>query len=180
MIAGDKPQPANFIARAMPKRVGAQFCAQCFHHAVMRNFAQRKNRAQLFHRRNLSAEKRAASVDLCWQRLVLRRHTTHRIGDGAIHQTQSIIGALVVSALGQSMFQQGRVEKIARIIAGKWAARAVGPMQPRRKANDQQRRIGFAEHRHRRVEIIGQGARIGGAKIGQPRAKRAIVRRFAW
>ena len=81
-----------------------------------------------------------AGVDFRRQRLVLRRHAAHGIADPAIDQRQPVVGPRLVDAVGKAVFEQRRVEQVAGVVAGEGPPGAVGALQARREADDQQPR----------------------------------------
>ena len=123
----------------------------------------------------VAAEKLPAGVDLDRQRLVLRRHAMHRIGDPAVDQLQAVVGTRLIFALGEAVFEQRGVEQVAGIIAGEGTAGAVGALHPRRKADDQQARLDVAERRNRRIvpQWLARAVRL--AKGDQARTERTVT-----
>ena len=105
-------------------------------------------------------QKGTAGSNLFRGRLVLRRNAPHGVGDRAIAQRETVVNPLIVHAVGETEFGQGRVQKIAGIVARERAARAVGAAQPRRQPDDQQAGLGIAERGDRRVRPVRCSARL--------------------
>ena len=143
----------------------------------MSEAAERQDRPQLRHRRDLGRQKGPAGGDLAGFGLVLRRHAAHRIGDPRPSERQAVIGAGAVISLGQAEFTQGRVQQFAGMIAGKRPPGAVGAFETGRQADDQQLGPAVAKGRNRRVEPLRAGRALRLAKGGQTRTERAVARR---
>ena len=77
--------------RTVPERRGGGAQPERLQRRIMRDAAERDDRAQLRHLRDRRDQELPAGVDLDRQRLVLRRHATHRIDDPAIDQLQAIV-----------------------------------------------------------------------------------------
>ena len=121
---------------------------------VMGDPAERHDRAKLRHGRDGRRQELPAGVDLGRQRLVLRRHAAHRVADPAIDQLQSVVGTRLIDAFGKAVFEQGRIEQVAGVVAGERPSGAVGALHARREPDDQQLRVGIAERSHRRIEPV--------------------------
>ena len=139
---------------------------------------KRHDRAKLRHGRNRLHQELPAGVDLGRQRLVLRRHTAHRVADPAIDQLQSIVGAGLIDAFGKAVIEQGRVQQVAGVVAGERASGAVGALHAGREPDDQELCFGIAERIDRRVVPIRLFRARLSAKFGEPRAERAIAAGF--
>lgn len=120
----------------------------------MSDGAQRQHDAQARHGGHLLGEKFSASLDLRAEGLVAGRYATHRIGDAAVDEGETIVQFAFVCAPAEAMAVQGAVEQIAGEIPGEGPARAIGAFEPRCEANDQESRAGGAEARYRRVEEV--------------------------
>ena len=139
VIAREQRHVADSCAAAMLERRAPTSSPQRRHHAVMRDAAEREDRAQVLHLGDGRLEKIAAGVDLGRRRLVLRRHAAHRVGDAAIDQRQAVVGPRLVVAAREAEFAERLVEQVAGIVAGEGPAGAVGALQAGREADDQQR-----------------------------------------
>ncbi|GCC47971.1 hypothetical protein chiPu_0031916, partial [Chiloscyllium punctatum] len=129
----------------------------------------------LRHRSDGGAEELPAGVDLGRQRLVLRRHTAHRVADPAVDQRQAIVRPRLIDAAGEAIFEQGRIEQVPGVVAGEGTAGPVGALHTGRKADDQQPRVRIAERLHRGVEPV-RVARAGFcAEVGQPWTELAVA-----
>ena len=132
-------------------------------------------RAQFRHFGDRGFEEIAAGCDLRRRRLVFRRHAAHGIGDPAIDQFKSVVGARRILAARKPVMPKRLVQQIAGLIAGERPAGAVGALQPRRETDDQQPRVERTEGGHRRVE---PGRLFGApfvAKRDQPRTARTVA-----
>ena len=118
---------------------------------------ERDNGTQLLHLADRSFEEIAAGRYLFRRRLILRRHTAHRIGDSAVDQFESVIGAGSVVAAREAEFSQRRVKEIAGIIAGERPPGAVRALEAWREADDQEARAARTERGDRRIEPCGLG-----------------------
>src|SRR3546814_6621790 len=78
-----------------------------------------------------------------------------RIGDATSHQLQAVVRIGLELAPGKAVADQRAVEQVAGIIAGKRPAGAVGTLQARREADDQQRgKLGRASCRERVCQYV--------------------------
>ena len=82
-------------------------------------------------------EKASTGLDLRAGGFVLGRYAAHRICYHAIFKRQPVIGAHIILTGGEAKLRQGGVKQITGIIAGKRAAGAIGPFQPRRQSDNQ-------------------------------------------
>ena len=149
MIAVVKLQGAGLMHGTVHKRRRSSAQAQRLQCRIVRDPSQRYDGAQIGHGLDLSDQIRPAGVDLRRQRLVLRRHAVHRVADPAIDQGQPVIGTSQIDAFGKTIFEQGRIEQVAGIIAGEGTPGAVGALHARREADDHQPRFRIAEGGHR-------------------------------
>jgi hypothetical protein len=96
------------------------------HHCLVRDPAERDDRAKLRHFRDGFAEEITAGGDFfrCW--LVLGRHAANGVGDAAIDQGKAVIGPRLIGALCKTKVRQRLVEKIAGIISRKGPPGAIG------------------------------------------------------
>ena len=78
----------------------------------------------------------------------------------------SSIRATIVAA-GKSVFEQGRIEQVAGIVAGERPPGAVGALQSGRETDDQQRGIGGAERGNRRIEPVRLARAVFGAELAR-------------
>ncbi len=109
MIAVIKAQPAGFVNCAMPKgsRYGAK--SQRLDSRFVGNPSERYDGAKPWHAFDGRQKKRPAVGDFRRKRLVLRRHATDRVDDAAIDQRQAVVGAGLIDAFGETIFDQGGV-----------------------------------------------------------------------
>ena len=161
--------------RAVRKRRCGAAKAQRLQRRIMRDPAERHDRAQPRHGLDRRRQKWPAGVDLRRQRLVLRRHAVHRIADPAIDQRQPVVGPRLIDAVGKAVFEQRRVQQVAGVIAGEGPAGAVGALHARREPDDQQPPVGIAERRHRGIEPVRLARARRLAEADEPRAERAIA-----
>jgi hypothetical protein len=155
MIAVDKCDPSGLRKRAIcgslagsQRMFGAMgegkrpwLKAEGAKDGVVGNPTKRDDHVKLWQSRNRCHKKSPAAIDFRWQRLVLRRHAAHGIGDQAGSEAQAIAGRSPISASGKAKFEQRLIEKLAREIAGKGTTGAIRASQAGRKANDQETRI---------------------------------------
>ena len=87
--------------------------------------AKRKNRPDPIRRGQFAGEKAATSRDLGGLRLVLRRDTTHGIGDACPVEHETVIRPGIVDTSSKPEFPQGVVEQRARVITGERSPGAV-------------------------------------------------------
>lgn len=147
---------------------------------VVRDPAEAQDRLDLRHGLDPRRMKFATSADFRRRRLVFRGDAADGIGDHRILEPQAVAGIGGINTLGESEFQQGRVEQVARVIAGEGTTRPVGALQARRKADDQQARIRVAKGRDRRIEPVRAARSAIGSKRRKPRTAAAIAGRFNW
>ncbi len=69
-----------------------------------------------------------AGLDLGRGWLVLWRHAAHSIDDAAVLEDEAIIRAALIVTRRQIGLQQGLIQEIAGIIAGKGAAGSIGAL----------------------------------------------------
>jgi hypothetical protein len=103
----------------------------------MGDLAQRQDHFDVGQCLQFRFQELAAGLDFRRFRLVLRRHATHRIGDTAIDQFQTVVDALVIGALRQPVLEQGGVKQVAGPVAREGTTRPVGALQSGRQAGDQ-------------------------------------------
>ena len=175
MIAVVKFHVAGLVDRAVRERRRGAAQAERLQRRFVRNAAERHDRAQPWHRSQCRDEEWPAGVDLRRQRLVLRRHAVHRVADPAIDQRQPVVGPGLIDALGEAVFEQRGIEQVAGEIAGEGTPGAVGALQPRREADDQEPAVGIAERRHRRIEPVRFTRARCLAEAGEPRTERTIA-----
>ena len=104
----------------------------------------------------------------------------------AIDKLEPVIGAFRYVPRASPCLRQRAVEQIARIIAGKGPAGAVGAVQSRRQPHDQQPRVQRPEARDGRVEDNPDrprgsraGTRAAAGTAGNPRRRNVGCRQFA-
>jgi hypothetical protein len=73
-------------------------------------------------------EEHAAGIDFNGQGLVLGRHAVDRIADPAVDQLQSVVWPGLVGAFRKPVFEQGRIEQVAGVIAGERPSSAIGAL----------------------------------------------------
>ena len=108
-------------------------------------------------------------------RLVLRRNAANRIEDHAVNELEPVVPPAVIDARGEAELDERAIKKLACVVARKGAPRPVGPAQTRRKTDDGDACIGFAEGRNRRVPPVREGNPVRGPEGREPRTIRAIV-----
>jgi hypothetical protein len=140
----------------------------------MGDAAERQHRRRRGRRLKLSGEERPAAVDLGAERPVLRRHATHRIGDPAVDQLETVAWIGAVAAAREAEAQQVVVEDQAGVVARERPPGAVGAAQTRSEADDQQTRRRRAERGDRRVVPIREQGTVSGAKRREARTERAV------
>jgi len=96
----------------------------------MGDAAQCDNRAQIVHFGDCGFQIIAAGRDLLRGGFVIRRNAAHGIGDPAIEQLESVVGAGGVTTVRKAEFSQSRVKEVAGIVASEWPPGAVGAAQP--------------------------------------------------
>ena len=142
--------------------------AQRRQRAVVRDAPQRDHRRHIGQRRDARPQEAAAGGDLRRRRLVLRRHAAHRIGDDAVDELQAVVGARLVAPAGEAELQQRCVEEIAGVVAGERSPGAIGAVEARREADDQQPAGFVAERGDRAVDT--SRAPCGGCRRERQRA----------
>src|SRR5215467_2617934 len=105
-----------------------QFSAKRAHGALVRNAAEDNNGAQFLHLVDSGCQKIPAGSYFARGRLVFRRYATHRIGDAAVDQFQSIIRMRGVFAARKAELMERFVKQDAGIVAGEWTAGPVGAL----------------------------------------------------
>ncbi len=158
----------------MRKRKRGKPLAKRTHNGLMRDTAERNDRAKLREGRNGRREKRAAAANFSWRRLVLWRHAAHRIGNRARDKPQTIVAARLIIACGEAEIDQRCIEKIASEIAGKGPPGPIGAAQARRETDHEQTCIEISEIRNRRVMPIRLRHPDGIAEGREARAKRTV------
>jgi hypothetical protein len=123
-----KFEAPGLVDRAV--REGYSRAAQLQHlgDGLMGDATERDDDAKVWQAVDRGREELPAIVDLQGQRLVLRRHAAHRIADQAIDQPQAVIGARLVAAPRETVFEQRRVEQVAGIVAGERPPGPVGAL----------------------------------------------------
>jgi len=76
---------------------------------------------------------------------------------------------------GKAIFQQGGIEQVTGVVAGKGAPGAIGPLHPRGEAHDQQLSSGIPERRHWRIEPVRFTRADLRAKIGKAAGRGAVA-----
>src|SRR5262249_24248302 len=145
----------------------------------MRDPAKRDDGAQFFHLGDRGREEIATCFYFLWRRFVFRRYAANRIGDAGIHQLKSVGGMRAILTTRKAEFSEGLVKQNPGIIAGKGPARAIGTLQSRREAYDQQPRAERPEGGHRCIEPGRLLVAPRRAKGSEPRAARAISPRLS-
>jgi hypothetical protein len=87
--------------------------------------AKRKDSPDPMRRGQFGGEKAAASRDLGRLRLILRRNTTHGIGDACPVEHETIIGPGIVDTSSKPEFPQRIVEERTRVITSERSPGAV-------------------------------------------------------
>ena len=83
--------PPISVVRAMLERIGGDAAAERPHRRLVRDGAERQHGAQLRKARDRRHQELPAGGDLGADRLVLRRHAAHRIGDRRADQLQPVV-----------------------------------------------------------------------------------------
>mgnify|MGYP003296038891 CR=1 FL=1 len=96
-------------------------------------------------------QERPASCLFHRQGLVLRREALHGVEDDRPFQLEPIAPVLRVNSSTQTVFIEGRVEQLARIIPGERPPRPVRSVLARRQPDDRQPGARIAERRHRGI-----------------------------
>ncbi len=108
----------------------------------MRDAAERDDRGKAWRCRDGAFEKWQAGLDLGRCRLVFRGHATHRIGDLAIDELETVIGIAGIGPAGETEREQRCIEKVAGEIAGEGPPGAIGALEAGRQPDDQKPAFG--------------------------------------
>ena len=105
MVAvGQQPALRQRMQAAMRKREETTAQTKRGDHGRVGDGAKRKDRTEPLRVRHLDIEKAAASRNLDRLRLVLRRDTTHRIGDARSAKHEAVIGTGIVDTFRKPEF----------------------------------------------------------------------------
>lgn len=142
MVAIDQyPSIRNTVNRTMLEPQFGQFPPEKLHCRAMGHLPQSKKNPGIRPTGNICLQKFPASSDFVGCRLVLRRHTAHRIDDHHAFQLQAIIRTGTISAFRQTKLVQYPIKKLTSTIPGKRSARTIGSLQSGRQANNHKTRI---------------------------------------
>src|SRR5262249_36371650 len=147
-------------------------------HAMVGDGTERKDDFQFAERSDARRQEGAAELDLFWGWLVFRRRTADSVGDHGADKRETVIRIGAILALRKTEFLERAIKQFAGVIAGKRTPGAIGAHASRRQSHDQQTSIGIAERWGRAIEPVRMRARVLGAVADEPRAKRAMLRRF--
>lgn len=109
----------------------------------------------------LHLEISVATFDFPGLGFVRRGQALDGVGDPAMGERQPVIHRNRFAVAGQAKFVQGLVQQNAGVIAREWPAGAVGAVQSRREADDQQPGCRITERRDWPGMIIGMGSAHG-------------------
>ena len=112
--------------------------------------------------------------------LVRRRKAFNGIEDDRALEPEAIVRIAAKFTSREPKLQQRRVKQLPREISGEWPSRPVGPMLPGREANDGEPGVRIAECRNRRIPPVGMFTPQLLPQAHQPRAQRAVARRFGF
>jgi hypothetical protein len=140
--------PAQVMFSSVRKAMGTRGQIARAKHRSMCDGAQREDNAHLGALRKFRTQELIACLDFRGQRFVRRGHALHRVRDAGVQEPEAVVRGRRNWAAGEAKFVQCPVEQDPRMIAGKWPARAIGAMQPRRESDDKQTGIGVAEGRY--------------------------------
>lgn len=139
------------------KRLQAQRSKGC----LVRDHSQRNQHRLWRQSFQFSSQKSIATANLARQRLILRRHAFHAVGDAAIGQRQIVVFGYGLGFAGESETMQRLIQNNSRVIAGERPARGIRAMKAGRQTHDKQARAGVAKRRDRSVVIIGEDFAFG-------------------
>lgn len=126
MIAvSQQPTLGQRMQSTVPEGEESAAQTECGDYGGVGDGAKRQDRSDPIRRGQFAGEKAAASRDLGRLRLILRRNTTHGIGDACPMEHETIIRPGIVDTSSKPEFSQGIVEQRARVIAGEWSPGAV-------------------------------------------------------
>lgn len=128
---------------------------------TMCDFAKRHDDRDFRQRSKRRLEVIAAVCNFLGQRSVAWWQAFDRIEDDCSKESHVIIGFALVGAAREFELEQGRIEHLARIIAGERAASSIGSAPPGSETQNCQPRVRIAECRHRRVPPV----RVLGAEL---------------
>src|SRR5262245_51158734 len=143
-------------------------------HAAVRNLPQRKNRLQVRHLGDFGDEELAASSDLDGQRLVLRRHAAHGIGNAHTYELESVIALRAIGPVGKTVSAERAVQQVPRVIARERTACAVRALQSWSEAHDQKSSVEPPKAWDWIIEEVRVAAAVRAPELRQPRAERTI------
>jgi len=138
-------------------------------HRLVRNVAERKDRAEPRHTGDFGSEKAPAGRDFAGVGLVLRRYATDRIGDTRPAQHEAVIRTGIVDALREAEFSQRLVQQHASMVAGERPSRAICSLETRSKADDQQFRGVIAKRWDGRIKPFRMSRPLDFSKRGKTR-----------
>ena len=144
----------------------------------MGDLPQRHQNSHIRQRGQSFLEIMPARRNLARLRLVPGREAFDRVQDHRSLELQPVAGIGAIFALGQSEFEQSRVEQLPSVVAGEGPAGTVGAMFSWSEANNRKPRVAIAECRHRRVPPTRMLVTALLAKGHQPRAQWAVARRL--
>ena len=179
IAVGQQQAGRQRVQAAVDERVGAgRPHGQGAQDLIVGALAQRHQDPQVRHDGELGLQERPAGREFQGLGLVLGRQTSHGIGDAAVDEPQPVVRIGPVAALCEAEFQEGRVEEVAGIVAGKRPAGPVGALHARCQSDDQQPGVEFAERADRRILPVWEFALQVVAERREPRAARAVERRL--
>ncbi len=149
----------------MAEAKAARLAAKGPDRLLMSDNAKGQDYPELGHGRDLGFQKGTAVSRLVREGFVLRRDAAHRVGDPGTRHLQPVTGPGLVSAVSEPEFMQCRVEKIARVIAGKGPPGSVGAAKPGGQADDEQFCGKGAKGRDRSIVPVGVGGCVFAAEL---------------
>src|SRR5690554_1550200 len=130
----------------------------------MRDAAKGEDDPKVAHCSQFLLEKRPAGRDLATDRLVLRWHAAHRVGDAAVDKPYPIIAGATVTAFRPAFLQERRIKQVACVVAGKGTTRLVRAVKLGRQPQDQQPGLQRPKGWHRRIVIAPKALSVLEAK----------------
>ena len=158
------------VQSSMTKGPAGAPLPECRENRIVCYDAKSKHGSKVRESGNFGLQKLPAIGDLCANRLVRWRHTPDGVGDAASDQPQAVVRPPVEVTLRQPEGRQGRIQEVAREVAGEGSAGAVRALQPRSQANNQERGVQGPKRRYRRIVPVRKPASLLFPEGTEPRA----------
>ncbi len=136
------------MQQVVAERVGCHLVAAHDQVRVVGDPPQCHHHFQVLEQLHFALEPAFAVHQLFGFRLVVGRRAVGGRGDPGVFENQTIVHTAALGLRGKPVAIEGFVQEVARLVARKHAAGAIGPMRTGGEANNQQPGFGIAKRRH--------------------------------